>query len=421
MRVLFFSLVFAALNVYARDPLLKAKDIFIKVESSKQQCFPGEPIVVSYSLYTRLSSESKVIKRPTFKGFGVYDLEPPETGKSTIIKMNGEEFSVFLLRKVQLYPLQPGRFTLEPMELENSVLIEKKTHQETIKSEEISIQVNDFPADKGKLFNGAVGLFTIESAVRQNGSYRVNDILEFELTVRGRGNFPMLNMPEINWPSGIETYAPKIKEAYSKTTVPIEGSKTFIVPFIVKEAGKKVIPTIVFSYFDPQKRRFTEIRSTPVRVDILAPVSAATSNTKKPVEKNRTTWYFIFPVLLVILILSTYFLQKKKPNDSKSVLETKDEQKWDDEYRIKLQSLLEQGNATGFYKTLTEGLDKYMYVRFGLVREQWVNAKGNNLMSEESYALVVQLHERATFILYTPGHKADGMQEDYKRFSELIR
>jgi hypothetical protein len=49
----------------------------LKLQTSKTSCYVGEPIVATYKLYTRLKSESKLSKTPSFNGFSVIDLQPP--------------------------------------------------------------------------------------------------------------------------------------------------------------------------------------------------------------------------------------------------------------------------------------------------------------------------------------------------------
>ena len=51
------------------------KNLFIKIDVNKKSCYVGEPIVATYKLYTRLKSESNIIKTPSFNGFSVSELE----------------------------------------------------------------------------------------------------------------------------------------------------------------------------------------------------------------------------------------------------------------------------------------------------------------------------------------------------------
>ena len=97
------------------------KNLFVKLDVSKTTCYVGEPIVATYKIYSRLKSESNVQKMPSFNGFSVTDLGTPESFALTNEKYNGREYNVYILRKVQLYPLQPGNIVLEPAEVENKI------------------------------------------------------------------------------------------------------------------------------------------------------------------------------------------------------------------------------------------------------------------------------------------------------------
>lgn len=56
------------------------RNLFIRVEADKTSCFVGEPVVATYKLYTRLKSESNIVKSPAFNGFSVVELQPPQSG-----------------------------------------------------------------------------------------------------------------------------------------------------------------------------------------------------------------------------------------------------------------------------------------------------------------------------------------------------
>ena len=45
----------------------------------------------------------------------------PSSLSSTIEKLNGKDFNVYLIRKAQLFPLQSGILQLDPAEVENDV------------------------------------------------------------------------------------------------------------------------------------------------------------------------------------------------------------------------------------------------------------------------------------------------------------
>ena len=54
--------------------------------------------------------------------------------EKSVENINGKFYDVHTIRKVQLYPLQPGAYTIDPMEIRNKVefsrsIVSKKTEQ----------------------------------------------------------------------------------------------------------------------------------------------------------------------------------------------------------------------------------------------------------------------------------------------------
>lgn len=80
--------------------------MFIKVFISKNKIFVGEPVMALYKFYTSISGQAVVLKQPEFTGCSVKEInfgDAPET--ETI---NGETYTAYTIRKVQLTPVQPG-------------------------------------------------------------------------------------------------------------------------------------------------------------------------------------------------------------------------------------------------------------------------------------------------------------------------
>ncbi|MBS1660469.1 MAG: BatD family protein, partial [Bacteroidetes bacterium] len=88
------------------------KNLFVKVQVDKNSCYVGEPIVATYKLYSRLSSESRVTKRPSLNGFSVYDMVDPASDQVSVEKLGGKDYTVHIIRKTQLIPLQAGNIDL---------------------------------------------------------------------------------------------------------------------------------------------------------------------------------------------------------------------------------------------------------------------------------------------------------------------
>jgi len=104
-----------------RVPDKVSRNMELKLQTNKTSCYVGEPVIASYKLFTRLKSESKLTKNPSFNGFSVVDLMRPDVTDYSREKINGRDYNVYTIRKAQLYPLQDGIIELETATLQNSI------------------------------------------------------------------------------------------------------------------------------------------------------------------------------------------------------------------------------------------------------------------------------------------------------------
>ena len=266
---------------YLLRPGEKASDLiknnlFVKLDVSKTSCYIGEPLIATYKLYSRLKSESRVTKRPSLDGFSVYDMVPPEANNQGVEKINGKQFNIHTIRKVQLYPLQDGTFVLDPTELDNTVHFIRvdgsgnRNQQQmmddymngyaggtieeqrlTLATKPATIIVKPLPAEgKPPVFDGAVGKFAVTASLDKRTA-GANEIVKLKVLMSGEGNLPLINAPQVNWPQGIDLYEPSVKEDDDKTVCPIRGTKEFDYSFSVKKPGRIIIPAVTVAYFDP--------------------------------------------------------------------------------------------------------------------------------------------------------------------------
>ena len=117
------------------DPYKKIKEnLFLKVQVDKKTCYAGEPVLATFKLYSCLESKSDIVKNPGFYGFSVFDMINLSDKEVLAEKINGKLFDVHTIRKVQLFPLQAGVFSIDPMEIRNRVefsrtAVSRKTEQ----------------------------------------------------------------------------------------------------------------------------------------------------------------------------------------------------------------------------------------------------------------------------------------------------
>jgi hypothetical protein len=470
-------------NLYSDYILRKDEDIhnkirqnlFIKVDVNKNHCYEGEPVVATYKLYTRLRSESKVSKRPSFNGFSVYDIVDPSSVPSTIETLNGKDFNVYLIRKSQLFPLQSGILELDPAEVENSIsflsaekaMKDKGAHlpellrsfesddvshegivteNVNIKSNPLAVTVKALPASaKPASFNGAVGDFSIEATINKK-EITLNDAALLRIIIKGEGNFGIINAPAVHWPKDIEAYEPEIKEDVLRTVVPMRGYKTFAFTVMPKRTGKIKIAPVEFSYFDPQVNQYKTAKTDSIFINAVPAAQKNLYNgsavTEKENTKIKTNRFWIMGVAAGLLVLFGFILFRyirlpfsapaAKVVKKDSRLETMPVNQEELQpaflsnplFRTRL--MLIQQNGQGFYSELGKALWNYMNERLQIPPgthlskkniEEQLKIKGFDDIIIAQFQLLAQQCEVA---LYTPVINEAEMQSVYDLAEDLL-
>ena len=277
------------------DPFQKIREnLFLKLSIDKSTCFVGEPLVATFKLYSRLQSKSNIIKNPGFYGFSVYDMVNVNDHAQAEEKLNGNWFDVHTVLKVQLYPLQSGIFTIDPMELANEIefsrsIVNKKTEQEVtenmygikadndknknaevykvnIKTNPVTVKVRPLPVKNvADTFAGAVGNFSITASLEKDSISR-NEEDSLIITISGAGNFQRVGSPIITWPKDLEFFQPSITDTLNKQQVPLTGERRFRYIFLGNRAGRYTIPPVSFSFFDLNTKSYRTVLSKALKV-----------------------------------------------------------------------------------------------------------------------------------------------------------
>ncbi|MBI3719387.1 MAG: BatD family protein [Sphingobacteriales bacterium] len=473
------------------DPIAKIqKNLFVQVEVNKQTCYEGEPIVATYKLYTRLRSVSRVTKRPSFNGFSVVEMTQPENMDFRPDQLNGKPIYSTIIRKVQLFPLQSGQLILEPVEIASQVRFlkagekpktnnnvddlfndffddemlngETEEHNLTQESKPVTITVKPLPeAGKPVNFNGAVGKFTIQTALNNN-DIAANENGTLKVVVEGKGNLSMINTPAINWPNGMEGFEATARENIDNATSPTSGTKAFEYPFTVNEKGKYEIPAVSLSYFNPETEKYETANSAVLDFAVnrvaekKTPLVAVKDYPQEEEEifidkaKNfyddtlKGEWWWP-AIALVLLIWGGYQWRQKiklsrAKNELKRIIE--EENKEADAEAVplteglittfntdpldKARQQLKNNNAIGFYNELHAAVWSFLQQKYQLspmdMNKRSVSDKLRaDLFGENIVADFVQILNTCELALYTPDHSQEEMYQLLQRAETFIK
>ena len=324
------------------DPYVKTqRNLFMKVLVDKRVCYVGEPVTAVFKLYSRLESKSDIVKNPGFYGFTVQDMINLGDKVSGVESVNGKNFDVHIVRKVQLYPLQAGIFNIDAMEVQNQVefsksVVSRKTEQEivegvfkdedrekkgntvvfenTMKTAPVSITVKPTPQkDKPEEYTGATGNFKISATVNHEelGKNEEGDLL---VTISGIGNFTQLAAPVIQWPAGMEGFNPAIRDSLNTDHSPLSGKRVFYYRFVSAKPGTYSLPAISFSFFRPDSNKYKTITTRPVTIKVSKKEKIkreTIDGVKKASRKNSVrTMVWVTCLASIILALIFYLLAR---------------------------------------------------------------------------------------------------------------
>lgn len=451
------------------------KNLFVKLDVSKTSCFVGEPITAAYKLYTRLRSESTITSAPSFNGFSVSELELNNNNSASIEKFNGREYNVYTLRKVQLYPLQPGTIKLDPVVANNKVTFIKSEYagaqsgdmfydmlqnfadatsprdaiiekQVTLQSKAVEIEVKPLPQNnKPPDFKGAVGNFTIQSSLQKN-KITTDDAGNLKITISGSGNIQLVNAPKISWSESMDGYDAKINENINKGSVPMRGSKTFVYPFTVSKPGTYPVPPVSFSFFDPASSTYKTLNTEPLVVTVTkgkgVPNNPYVKNTvtENSGEKGFFSEYGLYVAIMILLIGAIVFwvvqrnYSRKKAELLKKEIEKKrkeDAAEDANDFVIPINPLQEAHekliaeDSLGFYSVLDASFKKYLSAKFKVPAEELSRKRLNEEVDRCNVSLgtsllLTSLMEDLELNLYTPPSNTNHLKEVYEKASEVV-
>jgi hypothetical protein len=449
------------------------RNMFVQLHTDKTSCYIGEPVIATYKLYTRLKSESSVTKNPSFNGFSVVDLQQQDNASYTREKLNGRDYNVYVLRKVQLYPLQSGVLALEPIEVENNVHFVKEAYAsrqqdmlsdlmqnfadaaipaEGIQDEKIILQnksvtinVKPLPTiNTPAAFKGAVGNFKIE-AVLEKKDFTTDDAGKLSILISGVGNMQLVTAPDVQWPQGIEAFEPEAVDDIVKSTVPVSGRKLLTYSFTVDTPGTYTLSPIRFSFFSPALGRYQTDSSKPLTFTVTkgtgkkaAPFIAPKKEGKSYLNNFFANRRLVVSTVAILIICGLLFWLKrdKRKEQQQQILEAKANEAVVAEeaaavpaipvnWLEKATQLMHNNDSSSFYQELDKALKAYLAHTLQLpvetITKKNITSQLNKLqIPEENINDLQQLMQHIEAQLYTPFPATDKMELLFNNTKETI-
>jgi len=243
----------------------RAGETFLATFPEKNSAFLGEPIVVSYYLYTEQGVTSlNLTEEKDFEGYGKEIFEQPEQLEFETVSFRGRRYKRSLIKRTALIPNRSGKIQI-PLMKANVRVFDFSYRTLQLSTPAIYIDIQSLPeAGKPENFSGAIGTFNIAEELSSQ-SISLGEAVNFGLNINGKGNFNQFIAPLFGKSPGLQISAPLVTD---NLKAGIQGRRNLIYTIIPQEKGSYVLPALVFNWFDPVLKAYRsyEIKRTEINV-----------------------------------------------------------------------------------------------------------------------------------------------------------
>ncbi|MDF0707082.1 BatD family protein [Flagellimonas okinawensis] len=441
------------------------ENLHLVAEVSKGNPYLNEAVTVIYKLYVSPNisvTNYRPLDNPTYNNFWSQDI-PVTKHTAQNGTYQGKPYRYVVLKRVVLYPQKSGKLDIEPLSLE--IFVDVPTNQrdffggriytqtsKTVSAGKRTITVKPLPeAGKPANFSGAVGDFDF-SVTTSKTQLNASESLQAKVEVSGKGNLKLFQLPEPELPSSLEVYDPEYEEAINTYSSGMEGKVSNNYTIVPSFRGKYPIPSISFSFFNPDTEKYETINSEEINIEVMeGPTSTSVdasgvSANKQAVVPTGEQFHFIninpnlepievkcffgsklFFILLfapLLLIPIAIFTFKKREAIASDVVGNKIKKANKLAKKYLSTAKKELGNKEAFYVALEKGLHNYLKAKLHIETTEFSKDKITNILSEKHVQKeyidgFISLLTSCEMARYSPFSNVQ-MQQDYEKASEVI-
>ncbi len=269
-------------------PQVSADDnIYLVADISKTNPYINEPITVVYKLYFSYNigiSNWRELDKPKYNDFWSQNIDIKQlVGEEGMFK--GEKYRFVVLRKTVLYPQKSGKLVIEPLALDIDVQLPTNRRDmfgrvvvtngnKRVSAGSKTITVKALPeAGKPEDFSGAVGKFDFRVTPSKT-DLKSGESTNLIISVSGKGNMKLFNLPKPVVPNSLEMYDPVHNEQVNTVLAGMSGKISDNYTIIPQFKGKYPIKPMHFSYFDLGSGTYKTISSQEIMINVLDGPSA---------------------------------------------------------------------------------------------------------------------------------------------------
>lgn len=431
-------------------------------ELSTKNPYVNEPVTVIYKLYFPYNSSVSNFRNfqaPKYQDFWsqYIDIKQLRAEKG---KFNGKDYSMVVLRKVILYPLEAGAKKIEPFKIDIDAEVptgrrdffgqyEMTAIEKSLSTGMQTINVKPLPENgKSASFTGAVGKFDFVVKPSKT-SLKAGESLDLEVSVSGKGNLKLFTLPKPIVPSALEMYDPAHTENVQTPVTGMTGKISDKYTIIPQFKGKYTVKPMEFSYYDLESKSYKIITSKEITIDVAegdATFVANTPSTNKQAIQKKEVFQFnklktefvsasredflgsglFYSLLLAPLLLIPIVMIARKQKEAKDAdvvgNRVRNNNKLVKKYLSEAKK--QMGDKVPFYMAMEKALHNFLKAKLHIEtvemsKENIIELLQQRNASEESISQFMELMNDCEFARYAPATDT-AMNNDFDRAISII-
>lgn len=394
---------------------LAKDDILLRAVVSRTSVYKGEPLRVTFKLYTRVPIVgSQGETWPSFNGFWAQELDLGNAQRTSRETFGGRVYDTQVVREYLLYPQQAGKLSIDPADLTllAQVVVQSRRSADPffgggheiynvprkVQTQKVVVTVKELPAGAPASFNGAVGSFTMETKLPEE-RLAANSAATYTVKISGTGNLTFVQAPKLTLPASFEQYNVKTTESLNTSAAGTSGYRQFEYPFIARAEGTYDIEPVEFSFFSPERMQYVSLKSKPLSLEITPDTkggsgeqyvvqgrgmskeevkmlgqdirfiklgSAVLRSERVPFVFSAAYWILFFGILVLFVMIYTALRKQIRDSQNVVLLRGKRANKIAVQRFRAAKKYMEEQNQHAFYEEMLRALWGYMSDKFNI-------------------------------------------------------
>lgn len=438
---------------------VNVNDVFVRIILSKAQAYEQEAIVCTIKLYTKYQISSFMpTLQPSFDGFLIQELDV-QPALNEVESLNGHNYMTAVLKRCILFPQRSGKLTINSGNYDITVVQYERINmglmtvsnptekQIKVSSNTASTNILPLPSPQPDGFSGAVGTFKVDSRLVGN-TFRTDDAATLIYTISGTGNIKYLKEPALDFPSEFELYEPQSDIDTRVQGSNVSGTMTINYTFVPRQVGQFRIGSDRFVYFDPAKRQYVTLSTSPFDIKVTQGANASAVARQNIASKNtdirhihlhgaapshgnnlviEKVWYWLLYLAALGILGGVFYANRRHMRMSADITGTRMARAGKEARKRlrKAKAYMDAHDSDKFYEAVLQAMwgflsDKLSMPASQLSREN-VSEKLTGLVSDTSVTdKLINVLDQCEMARYTPMGSDEQMGSLYREASEVI-